>query len=232
MAISRCHFIIPAGGLGSRFGADIPKQFVEVAGKAILLHTLATISPYCQECIVAVPQGADTQPWGQKVLEAEEMKSCQVIVGGETRYHSVRNALERVPDGTLVAVHDAVRPFIAGETIEALIATAQKYGAAIPIKYATDSLRRILDFHASPQASEPLPRHDIVQVETPQIFRSELLKEAYSHPYSETLTDDSSLYEAHFKTSPALVVSRKVNSKITFPEDRLFLEAILARKMH
>ena len=140
----KCHFVIPAGGVGLRFGGPLPKQFVEVEGLPILMHTLRAIAPYAESITLALPHDY-REYWQQVCREKSFDLKHKIVEGGATRFLSVRNAIESLavdPD-VLIGVHDAVRPLVSGETIEALLAAAEASGAAIPYLPLTDSIRHV-----------------------------------------------------------------------------------------
>ncbi len=219
-----CCFIVPAGGKGLRFGGDLPKQFSPILGKPLIMYTLERIAPFASQIILPLP--ADyLDYWNRLCFDYNFTLPHQVVLGGATRFESVRNALEHVPRGILVAVHDAVRPLVAPSTIEHLLAVAQKEGAALPYTPMTDSIRRLLDG----TSSESVDRVSLVRVQTPQVFRSDLLLEAYMATKETSFTDDASVYEQHFSTPPALIEGNVENIKITNPMDALWLEMLLKR---
>ena len=140
----KCHFVIPAGGVGLRFGGPLPKQFVEVEGLPILMHTLGAIAPYAESITLALSQDYQ-EYWHQLCREKSFDLKHKIVEGGATRFLSVRNAIESLavdPDA-LIGVHDAVRPLVSGETIEALLVAAETSGAAIPYLPLTDSIRHL-----------------------------------------------------------------------------------------
>ena len=187
----KCHFVIPAGGVGLRFGGPLPKQFVEVEGLPILMHTLRAIAPYAESITLALPQ--DYQEYWQQVCREKSFDlKHKIVEGGATRFLSVRNAIESLavdPDA-LIGVHDAVRPLVSGETIEALLAAAEASGAAIPYLPLTDSIR-----HLEPLGgSKSVDRTQFVAVQTPQVFLLEHLRAAYQQADDgASFTDDASV---------------------------------------
>ncbi|MGP1579349.1 IspD/TarI family cytidylyltransferase [Porphyromonas endodontalis] len=221
----KCHFVIPAGGVGLRFGGPLPKQFVEVEGLPILMHTLRAIAPYVESITLALPQ--DYQEYWQQVCREKSFDlKHKIVEGGATRFLSVRNAIESLavdPDA-LIGVHDAVRPLVSGETIEALLAAAEASGAAIPYLPLTDSIR-----HLEPLVgSKSVDRAQFVAVQTPQVFLLERLRVAYQQADGgANFTDDASVYEALYDTPIELVESNPENKKITHPHDLLFLRQAL-----
>lgn len=229
MPARKCYFVIPAGGSGNRFGGDTPKQYISILGKPLLLYTLEAIIPFAERCILAISDPYFTHvtqliapyPWATK---------CRLVQAGETRYKSVKGALEEVPNKMLVAIHDAVRPLIAPQTISRLLLMAQDDEAVVPCKAMSDSMRKLTSLSSGKRASIPLDRTQFVTIQTPQVFHSERIKEAYTLPYQKDFTDDSSVYEACFHVSPQLIEDPYPNLKVTHPEDRLILEALLMNR--
>lgn len=223
-----CHFIVPAGGSGLRMGGALPKQFVEVAGKPILMHTLWALAPFATSLTLAL--ALEVHDYWQELCERYHFDlQHTVVAGGTSRYQSVRNAILTLPEGTtqtLVAVHDAVRPLIAAETIAELLRVADLRGAAIPYHLLVDSIRQRLPN----DGSCTVDRSQYVAVETPQVFRLEALRSAYLKQNTDDsgLTDDASLYERYYGASSiALVGSQGLNIKITYPHDLLLLQEVL-----
>ena len=178
--------IIVAGGKGLRMGTEVPKQFLPIGGKPVLMRTLEAFHAYdaAMDLIVVLP--VDQQAYWDRLCHDQGFAvPHRVADGGATRFHSVRNGLALVGDDGLVAVHDGVRPFVAREVIEA----------------------------------------DYKLVQTPQVFRTALLKSAYRQPYSERFTDDASVVEA-MGVSVALVPGNRENIKITTPFDIRVAEAL------
>lgn len=223
--MTKCHFVIPAGGSGLRFGASLPKQFVEVEGLPILMHTLRAIAPYAESITLALPLDYMAY-WQQLCQEKNFSLEHKIVEGGATRFLSVRNAIETFPltSETLVGVHDAVRPLIARDTIEALLAAAHTAGAAIPYLPLTDSIRQL----NSLGTSRAVDRSQFIAIQTPQIFWLDRLKAAYARVENEaTFTDDASVYEAMYDTPIQLVQCNRENKKITHPHDLIFLQQAL-----
>ena len=220
----KCHFVIPAGGVGLRFGGPLPKQFVEVEELPILMHTLRAIAPYAESITLALPHDY-REYWQQVCREKSFDLKHKIVEGGATRFLSVRNAIESLavdPDA-LIGVHDAVRPLVSGETIEAL-AAAEASGAAIPYLPLTDSIRYLDPL----VGSKSVDRAQFVAVQTPQVFHLERLRAAYRQADGgANFTDDASVYEALYDTPIELVESNPENKKITHPHDLLFLRQAL-----
>lgn len=214
--------IIVAGGSGTRFGGAVPKQFVPLCGKPVLMHTINKFASYFQTS----PSGGSILVVLPKVHVAMWKSLCDqyrftvphlVVEGGETRYHSVLNALnaiEVVSDGDVVAVHDGVRPLVSLEVIEAAFNTARQQKSAIPVVAMTDSVRAL----DAGGGSHALDRAALRAVQTPQAFDLSLLKSAYLQPYEDTFTDDASVYERLGK-QVELIDGDERNIKITSAKD-------------
>lgn len=215
--------IIVAGGSGSRMGADIPKQFIRIAGKPLVMLTIEKFAIQVPgvKIIVAMP-GLFIQLWLDLCKEFAFSIDHSVVAGGKSRAESVRNALDGIIETeALVAVHDGVRPFINKETIETGFRLASEYGAAIPVLEINDSVR-LLDNGFS----HPIDRKNLRSVQTPQCFRLSLLREAYKSSSIEFFTDDASLVES-LGHKIHLFEGDKENIKITTTFDLLVAEAII-----
>lgn len=215
--------IIVAGGRGSRMGSELPKQFLPIGGKPVLMHTLEAFYNYNAQVqlILALPVDQQTY-WAQLCSEHHFTIPHQVVDGGETRFHSVLHALSFVEGDGLVAVHDGVRPFVHPDTIDRCFASAFEHGAAIPVVDVVDSMRKV-----SGETSKAVSRADYRLVQTPQVFDITLLKDAYHQPYQPSFTDDASVVEA-FGHDIALTAGNRENIKITTPFDLIIAEALLA----
>ncbi|QUV97323.1 2-C-methyl-D-erythritol 4-phosphate cytidylyltransferase [Chloracidobacterium aggregatum] len=210
--------IVPAGGLGVRFGADRPKQFLELAGRPIIIHTLRRLAacPDVSHIVVALPPTA--RPVFAALLETFPVeKPITAVAGGAERQESVRLALAAVPDGTsVVVVHDAVRPFATTELITATIAAARADRAAVVGHPATDTIKLVRDG----LAYETPPRSTLYAVQTPQAFETGLLRDAHARAAAEqvTATDDAMLVE-RLGVPVRIVPGPRWNLKITHPDD-------------
>lgn len=225
MDYMKLYAIIVAGGSGTRMGSDTPKQFLELAGKPVLMHTIEQFKNFSDklEIITVLPEN-QLRFW----MELQQKHSFSVpqtlVRGGSARFYSVRNGLEFIEEPGLVAIHDGVRPFVSHETIRRCFETAEKLGNAIPVISPSDTLRVIKG-----KNSEPLDRKHVRQVQTPQVFESELLKKAYKQNFMPEFTDDATVVERTGMTIN-LVEGNRENIKITTPEDLLFSKAILSLK--
>lgn len=231
----RC-VIIVAGGKGLRMGGDLPKQFIPMAGKPVLMHTLEAFHRWDPKArLVLVLPKSQQDYWAMLVREIGCRVPHEVADGGETRFHSVLNGLRRLSDTisghdgqVLVGVHDGVRPFVTPEVIEACFNKAARTGAAVPVVPLVDSIRE-LDGN---DASHPVSRERYVAVQTPQVFDLALLEAAYQQPYSPDFTDDASVVEALGRDKGvSLVAGDRENIKITMPIDLIVAEALFAKRM-
>lgn len=211
--------IITAGGTGTRMGADRPKQLLELEGKPVLRWTMELFQrlPEPVELIVVMNEGI-REVWKDYCRQAQFRLRHRLVTGGITRFHSVRNGLRLVEPGALVAVHDAVRPFATGQMIEAAFRMAAKEGSAIPYVDVVDSLRSRKPDCEGRLLTEPVDRSLFMGVQTPQVFRSDELLQAYKLPYRTSFTDDASVMEAAGYPLSFLPGSR-FNIKLTTPED-------------
>lgn len=216
------YVVIMAAGSGSRMGSELPKQFLEIGGKPILRQTIERFLEYDPSIGVVVVLPASGKEWWKTYCrESGFIERYTMATGGITRFHSVQNALKYVPDDALVAIHDGVRPFVTKEFIAEMFDAAEKCEAVIPVVPSVDSLREV----GKSGTSCIVDRETIVCVQTPQIFRSEIVKKAYAQPFSTSFTDDASVVEA-FGYRITLKEGLRRNFKITTPDDYLLAEAI------
>ncbi len=217
--------IIVAGGKGLRMGGDIPKQFLPIGGKPVLMRTIERFLQYDKGMQVVLVLPESQQGYWQSLCEQHRFSQLYTLAtGGETRFHSVKNGLAKVsPDATLIGVHDGVRPFVSVETIGACYEEANRSEAVVPVTDVVETLR-----HISPEGgpSATVPRSDYRLVQTPQIFSAPLLRQAYNQPYTDFFTDDASVVE-RFGHSVTLVQGNRENIKITTPFDLMIAPALL-----
>ncbi|MDA8956225.1 2-C-methyl-D-erythritol 4-phosphate cytidylyltransferase [Flavobacteriales bacterium] len=206
--------VIVAGGSGSRMGSDIPKQFLELDSKPILMHTLErlySITPN-SNFILVLPK--NQFGYWNTLCENHRFKLKHVLVeGGHSRFQSVKNGLCKISANSMVAIHDGVRPFIAKNIFENCMQEAKISGAAIPILAISDSIREI-----SKNGSQIRDRNLFVSVQTPQCFQSDIILESYQQDFDSSFTDDASVVESKGHEI-SLVKGNKENIKITTPED-------------
>lgn len=221
----KIYAVVVAGGSGSRMGSEVPKQFLRLSGKPILRRTIENLVEAVPDIgVVTVLPRRFMQDW--KRMCAEESFDCmqRLVEGGLTRFLSVRNALAKVPDGAIVAIHDGVRPFASPELFRRMLSMmSETTRALIPVVPVVDTLKS-----TDPEVPDPV-RSSTVAVQTPQIFLSEDIKKAYDMPYDPSFTDDASV-AARFGIPVAMTEGERFNIKITTPEDLVFGEAILSLK--
>lgn len=214
--------IIVAGGKGMRMGAELPKQFMPVGGKPILMRTIEAFYQFDKSIRIIVALTKDYRDHWSNLCKAYGFTIYhEVVDGGDTRFHSVQNALELVADG-LVAVHDAVRPFLSKELLDRCFSLARNAQAVIPVIEVTDSLREITD----EIDSKIVDRSKFRLVQTPQVFDVKLLKSAYDTEFSDSFTDDASVVEI-FGHKIHLTEGERTNIKITTPFDLQLAKVIL-----
>ena len=217
--------IFVAGGSGTRMGGDVPKQFIELGGVPVLqrsVERLLEAEPSAH--VVTVLPAQHIATWQELCIRYAVPSPQTVVAGGMTRFHSVLAALAKVPDGAIAVVHDGVRPLVTPALVRRMLDEISAPGgpqALIPVLPVTDTLRSV-----DPSAPAP-DRSKLVAVQTPQMFLSEVLKQAYHQPYSTSFTDDASVVERSgvaISTTPG----EKFNIKITTPEDLRLARLLLA----
>ncbi len=183
--------IIVAGGSGKRMDSNIPKQFIEVAGKPILMHTIERFfeADPLMQFIVVLPENQHVY-WNELLHKYNFTIKHKLAKGGAERFYSVLNGLQLVPPNSLVAVHDGVRPLVLIKTINNCFDMANKKGAAIPVVAATESIRKVVN-----DKSKAVNRNHYFMVQTPQVFQSGVLINAYKQTYNSCFTDDASVVE-------------------------------------
>jgi 2-C-methyl-D-erythritol 4-phosphate cytidylyltransferase len=217
------YVIIVAGGSGSRMGASIPKQFLLLKGRPILMHTIEAFyhSKTNPQIITVLPDEYHAY-WEELCVEQEFNIPHLLVKGGQTRFHSVKNGLDTIDDdNALVAVHDAVRPLTKTSIIDQSYTHAAEHGNAVAAVKSRDTVRQLRE-----GASTHLLRDEIYLVQTPQTFVAAQLKTAYQQPYTDKFTDDASVAEAAGFTINLIEGSHQ-NIKITFPEDIALAEVLL-----
>lgn len=221
--------VVSAGGMGTRMGASVPKQFIELQGKPILRLTIERFLEAEPDLhIITVLPEAHISAWRQYCVKEDFTCPQRLVKGGFTRFHSVQNALAYVPDGALVAIHDGVRPLLSVPKIREMFARAQTVPALIPVMPVTDTLK-VLEKKADGTLSatgETLDRSRVFGAQTPQIFYSELLKKAYGQGFDTLFTDDASV-AAKYEIPLTFTEGERFNIKITTPEDLILAQAIL-----
>lgn len=214
--------IIVAAGSGSRIGSDKPKQFLEIHGKPVIIHTLDRfVSCHAiDEIVLVLPEG-DIEAFRQVINEKEISK---IIAGGRTRAESVKNGLDVVSEFTkIVAVHDGARPLVTVDEISRTIASAAESGAACLVAPVTDTIKEVVD----EKIIRTVDRTRLRRALTPQAFRLDILKEAFKNAdLSESITDECYLIEK-LGIDITCVDGSPRNIKITHPDDLLLVELFL-----
>lgn len=216
------YVIILAGGIGSRMETSIPKQFIPIAGKPVIMHTIEKFHDFDpkMKIIITLPE-AHISLWKNLCSEFNFAIEHQIVRGGKERFFSVKNALERVPDDSIVLIHDGVRPMVSDKTIDRVRETAIEYGNAIPYLPSNESLREVKG-----NKSKSVDRSKFVRIQTPQGFRAKEIKQAYGEEFNDTFTDDASVLEAA-GANIKLVLGNNRNIKITQPIDLVIAESLM-----
>lgn len=205
-------------------GSDIPKQFLPIGGKPVLMRTLERFREYAEDLqIILVLPKAQQDYWHELCQKYDFKIKYWLADGGETRFHSVQNGLTKIPDDAegVVGVHDGVRPFPSIDVIRNCYETARTAKAVIPVIPVVETVR-----HLQGNSSETVPRSDYRLVQTPQTFDIQLLKAANKQPYNDGFTDDASVVEA-FGFNITLVEGNRENIKITTPYDLKIAEVLI-----
>jgi 2-C-methyl-D-erythritol 4-phosphate cytidylyltransferase len=220
--VSQKAVIIVAGGSGKRMGGDVPKQFIEVCGKPVLMHTLLRFFDFdARIFIVLVLPFEHIETWNRLCSKHRFMLPHQVVAGGDERYDSVKNGLQKIDDEWLVAIHDGVRPLVSHEIIGKSFELAAEFGSAIPVIPVKESLREVYEGQ-----NKPVDRTNFRLVQTPQTFKSSLIRKAYQKPYNPLFTDDATIFEASGNVVH-LFEGTPENIKITTPTDLKIAEGLL-----
>lgn len=214
--------LIVAGGKGLRMGSELPKQFLPIGGKPVLMHTLEVFRKYDAEMKIILVLPLEQQVYWKQLCEEYYFKVEHTIAdGGKTRFHSVKNGLELVKEAGLVGVHDGVRPFVSVEVIGRCYELAVVKKAVVPVTDIVETVR-----HLTSMGSETVSRNDYKLVQTPQVFDVDLLKKAYNQEFDPSFTDDASVVEAMGEIV-YLAEGNRENIKITTPFDLKIGAALL-----
>lgn len=206
--------IIVAAGSGSRFGAALPKQYCLMNGRPVLMHTIENMRRALPQSQIVLVLNRDFVDYWTELCVKYSFISPKIVVGGDTRWQSVKNAIDEIPaDAQVITVHDGARPIVSPAMVERLISALDDAVGAIPVVSVTDSLRQIVE-----SGSTPVDRSLYKAVQTPQAFHADKLIEAYSLPFDATFTDDASVLAA-LGYDVALVEGDTYNIKITNPLD-------------
>ncbi|OJV36183.1 MAG: 2-C-methyl-D-erythritol 4-phosphate cytidylyltransferase [Bacteroidales bacterium 36-12] len=220
---SKCEtVIIVAGGKGERMKSDVPKQFIELKSKPILMHTINVFYNYNKQMdiIVVLPE-IQIEQWHSLCKRHAFAINHQVVAGGIERFDSVKNGLKLADNKGIIAVHDGVRPLVSTQTISDCFKEAAISGAAIPVIDINESIRYVDEYE-----NKAVDRSKFKIVQTPQVFKADILKEAYKQQYSPAFTDDASVVEA-FGVKIKTVQGNRENIKITTPIDLKLAELTL-----
>jgi 2-C-methyl-D-erythritol 4-phosphate cytidylyltransferase len=205
--------IITAGGIGKRMGSTVPKQFIEVSGLPILMHTIQCFQKFDSTCEIVVTLPNEWKLFWEELILKYSFSTPHIIVdGGIERYDSIKNAIS-ICKFDMIAVHDGVRPLVSMDTIQRCLDLAIEKGSAIPTLPLKESIRKL-----DGNNSKSVERKEYLSVQTPQFFQAEMLKNAYKIPFHEGITDDASLVE-DAGYSVAITNGNEENIKITTPLD-------------
>lgn len=215
--------LIVAGGSGNRMNSEIPKQFLELNGRPVIMHTIDVFKRYDKkvEIILVLPKN-QVALWN-KLSEKHNFKTnCTIVPGGENRFQSVKNGLNTISTDGIVFIHDGVRPLVSIETIINCFETALLKGNSLPVVPVNESVR-ILEGNKN----RSVDRSEYMLVQTPQTFKARLIQKAYEQAASDLFTDDATVLE-HSGEAINLVPGNRENIKITYPQDLAFAESILS----
>ena len=219
--------IIVAGGSGLRMQSNVPKQFLELCGKPVLMYSIEAFADACKDIrVIVVLPDSQIGYWRELCVRHDFTLPHSIAEGGVTRFHSVKNGLALLPEEGLVAIHDGVRPLVSRQTITACFCEAQNNGCAVPAVPLNDSVREV-----SGKTNRMLDRSSLRLIQTPQVFDIALLKKAYEQKYTTAFTDDASVFEKAGHTIH-LTEGNVENIKITTPNDLTVAEALLRAIRH
>jgi 2-C-methyl-D-erythritol 4-phosphate cytidylyltransferase len=214
--------VIVAGGKGVRMGSAVPKQFLPLMGHTVLYHAIKAFADAYDDMQLVLVLPEDQLSYAQMVLQSfPDRIDITIVVGGETRYHSVQNGLKMVSENSIVFVHDGVRPLVTPALIRQCYEQAMEKGSAIPAIPVTDSMRILED-----DDSRPVDREMLRIIQTPQTFRADVLLPAFQQEYVPAFTDEATVVEANGGTV-FLTMGERGNIKVTTPEDMIIAEALL-----
>ncbi len=218
------HVIIVAGGSGTRFGSTMPKQFLTLGQRPVLLHTLYAFADVAADITLVIPE-AHFDTWRHLCQQYAPVPRHNVVAGGPTRFQSVKNGLDAIADtdpDAVVAIHDGVRPLVSKALIERTLQAAERVGGAIPVVPVTDSIRQM----SASGSHVPVLRSSLRAVQTPQCFRLADLRRAYLLPFDPAITDDAMAYE-RLGRAVELVEGDSRNIKITGPNDLAIAQLLM-----
>lgn len=217
--------MIVAGGQGTRMGMALPKQFLQLGGKPILYHTVASFARALPQAhIILVLPEQDISKLQMILEHFTDRIDMTVVTGGSTRFDSVKRGLQHIPKDSIILVHDGVRPFVSDALIHRCIHAALEHGAAIPSLPVVDSVRML----GHDDQFSPVDRNKLRIVQTPQVFRGDILLPAFEQDYHIDFTDEATVVES-LQHKVWLVEGERNNIKITTPEDLHLAESIIAQ---
>ena len=215
--------IIVAAGSGSRMGGQVPKQYLQLQGRPLIVHTLERFQRFDSDMkLVVVLAPTHKELWEQMASSYEITRGVILALGGPTRYDSVKSGLKQIDTETLIGIHDAARPLVSQDTLIRCYDAALSKGSGIPVVEMDESVR-MLD---SKGGSVHMDRSSLKRVQTPQVFRSDRIKQAYQQAYQNAFTDDASVYETVYG-APALVEGNRENIKLTTPADMQLAQVLI-----
>ena len=221
----KCGVVIVAGGSGSRMGGEIPKQFLELSGKPVLVHSLMRFLEFDPGITVVVVLASSHRKYWEKIDTSGVLpQGIRLAEGGSTRFESVQNGLKMLKDVDLIGIHDAVRPLVSIETLERCYEAARTTGSGIPVTGMEDTVRII----RGNGHSEHLDRSLLRRIQTPQVFHAGKIQDAYNQSFHPSFTDDASVYESLYG-EVSLVSGNEENIKITTATDLMLASVIIGR---
>lgn len=219
--MSNLYALIVAGGSGNRMNSAVPKQFMLLNNKPVLMHTIERFIKFSgnMQVWVVLPEN-QFETWKELCSEYNFTTEHKLVAGGTERFYSVKNGLDALPDDGLVFIHDGVRPLVSNETIKLCLNATLEFGNAVPVLPVVESLRQVKFGH-----SKMVNRKHFVAIQTPQVFKTAEIKAAYALGYDPSFTDDTSVLE-RTGTEIHLVEGNRENIKITHPLDFKIAEVL------
>jgi len=216
--------VLVAGGNGSRMNSELPKQFLSVNEKPVLFYTIKSFLEAFDDIHIILVLPQDYVGLGNEIVSSYfSNRNIEITVGGSSRFHSVKNGLSKVERDSVVFVHDAVRCLVSNDLIVRCYHQAVELGSAIPAINSKDSIRIIED-----GVNRSVNRNNIRLIQTPQVFKSDVLLKAFEQPYQDSFTDEASVVE-HTGYKVELIEGDENNIKITYPIDIAIAEKLLSR---
>lgn len=217
--------LIVAGGSGSRMNNNIPKQFIEINERPVLMHTFDIFFNFDPKLKFILVLPKDQLKLWNSLCDKHQFKiECEIACGGETRFHSVKNGLDLISEDGIVFIHDGVRPLVSAITLQNCFETAAEKGNALPVIPVSESVR-----FADDSGNQPVDRTKYFLVQTPQTFQTKIIQQAYQKAKSNLFTDDATVLESMGETIH-MVEGNRENIKITYLEDLVFAKSFLPRQ--